>query len=134
MDLEPITVPYLNPLVLRKEFENILHNEGDTCLTQSRFVDEHPIIYWNMVWVFQRINIISHLPGLCLQAASVNKNQVLHPSWNICDHNNVAIRCMWDNRRLHEEVIIKDQICCLQLQSEPNQSSINVKGKPGKVK
>jgi hypothetical protein len=49
MDLEPITVPYLNPLVLRKEFENILHNEGDSCLTQPRFVDEHPIIFWNMV-------------------------------------------------------------------------------------
>ena len=105
VDLEPITVPYLNPLVLRKEFENILHNEGDTCLTQPRFVDEHPIIYWNMVWVFQRISVVSHLPGLCLQAASVNRNQVLHPSWDNCDHNNVAIRCMWDNRRLHEEVM-----------------------------
>ncbi|XP_023718394.1 DENN domain-containing protein Crag isoform X4 [Cryptotermes secundus] len=104
VDLEPITVPYLNPLVLRKEFENILYNEGDTCLTQPRFVDEHPIIFWNMVWVFQRINIMSHLPGLCLQAASVNRNQVPHPSWENCDHNNVAVRCMWDNRRLHEEV------------------------------
>jgi hypothetical protein len=49
---------------------------------------------------------VSHLPGLCLQAASVNRNQVLHPSWENCDHNNVAVRCMWDNRRLHEEVKI----------------------------
>jgi hypothetical protein len=56
------------------------------------------------VWVFQRINIVSHLPGLCLQAASVNRNQVPHPSWENCDHNNVAVHCMWDNRRLHEEV------------------------------
>lgn len=47
--LEPITVPYLNPLVLRKELENILHAEGDLCLTRPCFVDEHPIIYWNMV-------------------------------------------------------------------------------------
>lgn len=46
---EPITVPYLNPLVLRKELESILYAEGDVCLTQSKFVDEHPIIYWNMV-------------------------------------------------------------------------------------
>ncbi|XP_069704600.1 DENN domain-containing protein Crag [Periplaneta americana] len=104
VELEPITVPYLNPLVLRKEFENILHNEGDACLTQPCFVDEHPIIYWNMVWVFHRINIVSHLPGLCLQAAFVNRNQVPHPTWSNCDHNNVAIHCMWDNRRLHEEV------------------------------
>lgn len=46
---EPITVPYLNPLVLRKELESILYAEGDVCLTQPKFVDEHPIIYWNMV-------------------------------------------------------------------------------------
>jgi hypothetical protein len=52
MVMEPITVPYLNPLVLRKEFENILHSEGDICLTQPRFVDEHPIIYWNMVRLY----------------------------------------------------------------------------------
>ncbi|XP_047003127.1 DENN domain-containing protein Crag isoform X1 [Schistocerca americana] len=103
--LEPITVPYLNPLVLRKEFENILYNEGDSCLTQSRFVDEHPIIYWNMVWVFQRITAVSHLPGLCLHAASVEKgNRTVHPSWANSDHNNVLIHCMWDNPRLHEEV------------------------------
>lgn len=49
MAVEPITVPYLNPLVLRKELESILHTEGDVCLTQPKFVDEHPIIYWNMV-------------------------------------------------------------------------------------
>nr|CAD7392907.1 unnamed protein product [Timema cristinae] len=102
--LEPITVPYLNPLVLRKEFENILHNEGDTCLTQPRFVDEHPIIYWNMMWVFQRINVVSHLPGLSLQAATVNKGQTVHASWANCDHRNVAVRSLWDNSRLHEEV------------------------------
>ena len=28
----PITVPYLSPLVLRKELENMLEKEGDTCL------------------------------------------------------------------------------------------------------
>lgn len=46
---EPIIVPYLSPLVLRKELENVLDQEGDQCLTKSNFVDEHPIIYWNMV-------------------------------------------------------------------------------------
>jgi hypothetical protein len=49
LQCDPITVPYLNPLVLRKEFESILAAEGDSCLTQSKFVDEHPIIYWNIV-------------------------------------------------------------------------------------
>lgn len=47
---DSLTVPYLNPLVLRKELENILAEEGDFCLRKSTFVDEHPIIYWNLVW------------------------------------------------------------------------------------
>lgn len=47
--LEPINVPYLNPLVLRKELENILQHEGDPSLTKPSFVDQHPIVYWNMV-------------------------------------------------------------------------------------
>ncbi|XP_046401074.1 DENN domain-containing protein Crag isoform X3 [Ischnura elegans] len=107
VQLELITVPYLNPLVLRKELENILDNEGDTCLTLPQFVDEHPIIYWNMVWIFQRINVVSHLPGLCLNAAVTtgpNIQHTIHASWASADYNNVFIRCLWDNSRLHEEV------------------------------
>lgn len=46
---DTITVPFLNPLVLRKELESILVAEGDISLTHSKFVDEHPIIYWNLV-------------------------------------------------------------------------------------
>ncbi|XP_063215911.1 DENN domain-containing protein Crag isoform X5 [Bacillus rossius redtenbacheri] len=102
--LEPIVVPYLNPLVLRKELENILHCEGDVCLTQACFVDQHPIIYWNMVWVFQRTDVVSHLPGLCLHASTVNRAQTVHASWSSCDQHNVAVRCLWDNACLHEEV------------------------------
>lgn len=45
----PISVPYLSPLVLRRELEGILEQEGDVCLTQASFVDQHSIIYWNMV-------------------------------------------------------------------------------------
>lgn len=47
---ESLSVPYLNPLVLRKELENILAEEGDMSLRKSSFIDEHPIIYWNLVW------------------------------------------------------------------------------------
>lgn len=49
LDIEPITVPYLSPLVLRKEVENVLEHEGDNSMTKSEFVDQHPIIYWNLV-------------------------------------------------------------------------------------
>lgn len=68
------SVPYLNPLVLRKELENILAQEGDLCLADSKFVDEHPIIYWNLVWIFERINVQTHLPNLCLKLKSDNQN------------------------------------------------------------
>lgn len=50
--LEPITVPYLSPLVLRKELETMLGHDGDLYLTQPSFPDHHPILYWNMVRVF----------------------------------------------------------------------------------
>ncbi|XP_023231484.1 C-myc promoter-binding protein-like [Centruroides sculpturatus] len=100
--LEPITVPYLSPLVLRKEMENILEHEGDNCLTKSEFVDQHPIIYWNLVWFFKRINVPSHLPNLCLEASSITKNKQMTERNN--DFKNVIIRCLWDNVKWHEDI------------------------------
>ncbi len=47
--LEPISVPYLSPLVLRKELETIISSEGDHCLNHALFIDKHPIVYWNLV-------------------------------------------------------------------------------------
>ena len=38
---DPITVPYLSPLVLRKELENVLETEGDTCLADPGMVDDN---------------------------------------------------------------------------------------------
>ncbi|RZC41912.1 hypothetical protein BDFB_007823 [Asbolus verrucosus] len=64
---DPFSVPYLNPLVLRKELENVLTQEGDLSLAEAKFVDEHPIIYWNLVWTFERINVQTHLPNLYLK-------------------------------------------------------------------
>lgn len=65
---DPFSVPYLNPLVLRKELENILSQEGDLSLAEPKFVQEHPIIYWNLVWTFERINVQTHLPNLYLRS------------------------------------------------------------------
>ncbi|KAK0174002.1 hypothetical protein PV328_007123 [Microctonus aethiopoides] len=90
---EPITVPYLNPLVLRKELENVLSQEGDICLTQHRFIQEHPIVYWNLMWYFERINLNSHLPELWLNN---DKIKDLH-----CNTSLVSVRTMWDNEKLH---------------------------------
>lgn len=74
---DPIVVPYLSPLVLRKELENVLHHEGDSCLVQPEFVDEHPIIFWNLVWFFNRSKLPSHIKGLCLQAKSIMPNAMV---------------------------------------------------------
>ena len=35
--------------MLRKELENIIEHEGEECLCEARFVDDHPIVYWNLV-------------------------------------------------------------------------------------
>ncbi|XP_059479083.1 C-myc promoter-binding protein isoform X2 [Neocloeon triangulifer] len=102
--VEPVTVPYLNPLVLRKEIESILDNEGDAALNKSNFVDEHPIIYWNLVWVFQRIDVESHLPSLCLESSTVSKGRVIHCSWNEVPKPGILIRCLWENPRFYEDV------------------------------
>ena len=44
-----ISVPYLSPLVLRKELENLLVNDGDIALQESEIVTKRPILFWNMV-------------------------------------------------------------------------------------
>ena len=58
------SVPYLSPLVLRKELENLLANsdDGGMLLQSKDFVDQKPILYWNLVrlsfkfflWFYQR--------------------------------------------------------------------------------
>lgn len=60
---EAITIPYLSPLVLRRELESIIEKEGDACLGDDNCVDDHPHVYWNLVWYFQRIGVNSYLPG-----------------------------------------------------------------------
>ncbi|KXJ75086.1 hypothetical protein RP20_CCG012333 [Aedes albopictus] len=92
-----ITVPYLNPLVLRKELENILAQEGDLALAKASFVDEHPIIYWNLVWFMERIDVSTHLPNLCLPK---KEGENVDPLSNL---KTVSVHCLWDNPRLHSE-------------------------------
>ncbi|KAH3837810.1 hypothetical protein DPMN_111211 [Dreissena polymorpha] len=47
--MEPVSVPYLSPIVLRKSLESIIESEGNTVLSRDTFLDDHPIIYWNLV-------------------------------------------------------------------------------------
>lgn len=56
-----VKVAYLSPLVLRKELESLLENEGEAVLAQPQFLDNHAIIFWNLVWYFQRLGLPSNL-------------------------------------------------------------------------
>lgn len=60
------TVPYLSPLVLWKELESLLVNEGDQAMSSPSVVDQHPIVFWNLVWYFKRLDLPSNLPALIL--------------------------------------------------------------------
>lgn len=74
----PVTVPYLSPLVLWKELESLLVNEGDQAISSPSVVDQHPIVFWNLVWYFKRLDLPSNLPALILASQHCSlDNQVM---------------------------------------------------------
>ncbi|XP_009469681.1 PREDICTED: DENN domain-containing protein 4B [Nipponia nippon] len=83
---ERVAFAYLSPLVLRKELESLVENEGGEFLAQPELVDSHPIIYWNLVWYFQRLGLPSNLPRLLLGS------QHAQPPDSPC----VRVRLLWD--------------------------------------
>ncbi|XP_063172688.1 DENN domain-containing protein 4B isoform X1 [Candoia aspera] len=90
--LEQLAFAYLSPLVLRKELETLLENEGAAFLSQPELVDNHPIIYWNLVWYFQRLGLCSGLPQLLLASKHVQPgSQGLAQEGPL-----VNVRLLWD--------------------------------------
>uniref|UniRef100_A0A8C5RU77 DENN domain-containing protein 4C n=1 Tax=Laticauda laticaudata TaxID=8630 RepID=A0A8C5RU77_LATLA len=99
----PVSVPYLSPLVLRKELESLLENEGEQVIHTSTFINQHPIIFWNLVWYFRRLDLPSNLPGLILTSEHCNDGTQL-PLTNLSqDSKLVYIQLLWDNINLHQE-------------------------------
>ncbi|XP_068425488.1 DENN domain-containing protein 4B isoform X2 [Clinocottus analis] len=84
-----VTVAYLSPLVLRKELESLLENEGEAVLAQPQFLENHSIIFWNLVWYFQRLGLPSNL--LQLVRASPLGSQFTQP-----ENPAVRVRLLWD--------------------------------------
>ncbi|CAD5116854.1 DgyrCDS5698 [Dimorphilus gyrociliatus] len=84
-----LSVLYLNPLVLRRQLESIIENEGDLSLTDENFSIDHAEVFWNLLWYFRRLNVPSNLPGLL--AKDVSSRQVV-------------IRAIWDNLKIQDEV------------------------------
>lgn len=99
----PVSVPYLSPLVLRKELESLLENEGEQVIHTSSFINQHPIIFWNLVWYFRRLDLPSNLPGLILTSEHCNEGIQLPLSSLSQDSKLVYIQLLWDNINLHQE-------------------------------
>uniref|UniRef100_A0A8C7FW78 DENN domain containing 4B n=1 Tax=Oncorhynchus kisutch TaxID=8019 RepID=A0A8C7FW78_ONCKI len=92
-----VTVAYLSPLVLRKELESLLENEGEAVLSQGQLLDSHSIIFWNMVWYFHRLGLPSNLLQLVRSSPLANQLAQVTPlpgfSW---ENSAVRVRLLWD--------------------------------------
>uniref|UniRef100_A0A8D3BBM9 DENN domain-containing protein 4C n=1 Tax=Scophthalmus maximus TaxID=52904 RepID=A0A8D3BBM9_SCOMX len=100
---KPVSVPYLSPLVLRKELETLLENEGDQVIYTHKFLSQHPIIFWNLVWYFRRLDLPTHLPGLILTSEHCNNGVQLPLTSLSQDSKQVYVQLLWDNINLHKE-------------------------------
>uniref|UniRef100_A0AAR2JW09 UDENN domain-containing protein n=1 Tax=Pygocentrus nattereri TaxID=42514 RepID=A0AAR2JW09_PYGNA len=100
---EPVTVPYLSPLVLWKELESLLENEGDQAISSAAIVDHHPIVFWNLVWFFRRLELPSSLPALILSSKHC-MFIIIHSSTSE-DSKNVLVQILWDNPKLHQDPV-----------------------------
>ncbi|KAM9310170.1 DENN domain-containing protein 4B isoform 1-T2 [Pholidichthys leucotaenia] len=85
-----VTVAYLSPLVLRKEVESLLENEGEAVLAQPQFLESHSIIFWNLVWFFQRLGLPNHLLQL------VRGSPLVSHFTAQSENTAVRVRLMWD--------------------------------------
>ncbi|XP_042351580.1 C-myc promoter-binding protein isoform X1 [Plectropomus leopardus] len=101
----PVTVPYLSPLVLWKELESLLVNEGDQAISSPSVVDQHPIVFWNLVWYFRRLELPSNLPALILASQHCSKGDQTPQSVSSEDSKQVLVRIMWDNLKLHKDKV-----------------------------
>lgn len=106
-DYTKFSVAYLSPIVLRKELENVVDNEGDFCLTNPQFTVDHNIIYWNLVWYFKRTRLPTHLSGLYLTQFLKEKygdDLAGVENGSSLDFRNVAVKCLWDNEDLFTDL------------------------------
>uniref|UniRef100_A0A4W4G777 DENN/MADD domain containing 4B n=1 Tax=Electrophorus electricus TaxID=8005 RepID=A0A4W4G777_ELEEL len=89
-----VTVAYLSPLVLRKELESLLENEGEGVLSQVQLVDSHSILFWNLVWYFTRLGLPSNLLQLVRSTRQCKYHYKIY-----CDSSestSVRVRLLWD--------------------------------------
>jgi hypothetical protein len=64
---DEFNVHYLSPLVVRKELENIIINKSEKendliaqfSIIDTSFINDHSVVFWNLLWYFQRIGVDS---------------------------------------------------------------------------
>lgn len=96
-------MPYLSPLVLWKELESLLENEGPQSLCEPALVDLHPILFWNLLWYFRRLQLPSHLPALLLSSQHCNRDAPVPQELTSEDSKHVLVQILWDNLKLHQD-------------------------------
>lgn len=63
-------------MVLRKEVESCLTQGKGAILNSEKLVTDKPILYWNLVWYFSRLQLPTYLPLLTLRQFIKE-----HPNW-----------------------------------------------------
>jgi len=58
------SVPYLSPVVLRKEMEMLVEQDGESGLDSCDLVDDHAVIFWNLV-CSQSVSLYSSYSQSC---------------------------------------------------------------------
>lgn len=66
----------LPPITLYKEFFNILMKEGDQILMNDKFINNHKIVFWNIILYFKLLR----LPFFMLDLDYSANHQKIHCS------------------------------------------------------
>lgn len=82
--------------MLRKELESLVENEGSEVLALPELPSAHPIIFWNLLWYFQRLRLPSILPGLVLASCDGPSHPQAPSPWLTPDPASVQVRLLWD--------------------------------------
>uniref|UniRef100_A0A914UZ07 Uncharacterized protein n=1 Tax=Plectus sambesii TaxID=2011161 RepID=A0A914UZ07_9BILA len=96
-----MTVPFVNPLVLRRELENVL-SSNELALASRDFIDTHPILFWNLVFYFQRLSVPSHLTQWIGQLDFWSENCKSLAATALPEAQ-VLVRCVYDYPKLHDD-------------------------------
>jgi hypothetical protein len=88
----PLVVPYLSPVVLRKELETLITQDGSDMLGKEGLVTSSPSVYWNLVWYFSRLQLPTHLPFLTLWSFTHANRELRKQSVQM------KVDLLWDKR------------------------------------